>query len=121
MAISKAQTVPTGLQRQLRTYEDPRQQKCSHVLLLIMDPFLQSVMVNDMRDCKANVMIKKCRDHPLQCKIFPTPFLMRIMTFSEMLKRATPFCKSLFLLHNRTHSLHLPQIHRCLALSLLVS
>lgn len=75
MAISKAQTVPTGLQRQLRTYEDPRQQKCSHVLLLIIDPFLQSVMVNDMRDSKANVTIKNAEIIPCNLRSFPLPFL----------------------------------------------
>lgn len=46
---------------------------------------------------------------------------MRIMTFSEMLTIVMPFCKSLFLLHKRPCSPHLPQIHRCSAISLLVS
>lgn len=64
MAISNSQIVHTLTKLDmLNVCEDPRQKKCSHILLLIMDAFLQSVTVSDMRD------------RTLKHKIFPTCFL----------------------------------------------
>lgn len=108
-------------------YEDIRQQKydSSHILLLIMYAFLQSVTASDMRDSKVNVRIKNAEIVSCNARSFPLPFfkpgLMIMTTFSEMLKTAIPFCKCLFLLHNRTHSLHLPQIPTLLVHYFLVS